>query len=213
MADINQPTEPKVTDPKPIDPKPTDPKSTDPKPTDPKPTDPKPTVDELAELAKLRAENAKLKNSNDKLCSENGNLNKRLREKLSAEDLEAEEKAKREAEREEYVKTLERERDLNISIKRYITMGMPEELATETANFELDNDMDSVSRNIKKNQDRILDEQLKAEKEKWLASRPQPNIGINGECAVTKEQFNRMDYEARADFKKKYPDVYHEYVK
>lgn len=172
-----------------------------------------PTATELEELARLRAENAKLKNANDKLSSENGNLNKSLKAKLSAEEIEAEEKAKREAAQAEYVKTLERDRDLNIAAKRYMSMGMSEEMATETANYELDKDMESVSRNIKKNQERLVAEEVKKEQEKWIASRPQANIGTGGDCPVTKEQFNRMGYKERAKFYTEHPETYKEYTK
>lgn len=172
-----------------------------------------PTATELEELARLRAENAKLKNANDKLSSENGNLNKSLKAKLSAEEIEAEEKAKREAAQAEYVKQLERDRDLNIATKRYMSMGMTEEMATETANYELDKDMESVSRNIKKNQERLVAEEVKKEQEKWIASRPQANIGTGGDCPVTKEQFKRMGYSERAKLYTENPEAYKELSK
>ena len=78
------------------------------------------TVESLmAQLAQEKAANAKLKSDNDKLCTSEGNLRKQLRAKQTAEEQEAEAKAEQQAQRDAYVKELEKFKAVAESSERY----------------------------------------------------------------------------------------------
>lgn len=133
-----------------------------------------PTVEELTiQLAQERAEKAKLKNSFDKTSSELANTKKQLKAKQTAE--EQEEEAKREAEEEhkKYVAGLERKIKMTDATNRYLAFGMSKDMAEDTAQAELEGDMDKVTENMNKyNTQKIKD----AEAE-WLKNRPPVNAG------------------------------------
>lgn len=138
-----------------------------------------PTVEELTiQLAQERAEKAKLKNSFDKTSSELANTKKQLKAKQTAE--EQEEEAKREAEEEhkKYVKGLEDKIKKTDATNRYLALGMSREMAEDTAQAELDGDMEKVTENMGK----YNSEKIKAAEAEWLKSRPPVNAGqSNGE--------------------------------
>lgn len=158
---------------------------------DPKPDDGNgegnntPTVEELmTQLSKERAEKERLKTSFDKTSSELAATKKQLKERLTAEEQEAEAKREREEERENYVKGLEKEVAINRAMKRFLSLGMNEDLAMETAEAEYDRDYEKVTANQKKNQD----EKIKAAEAEWLKSRPDVNAG-NGENEENEDPF------------------------
>lgn len=104
------------------------------------------TVESLmAQLAQEKANNAKLKSDNDKLCTSEGNLRKQLRAKQTAEEQEAEAKAEQAAQRDAYVKELEKFKSVTESSERYLGMGMPTEMAKATATAEYEGNMDVVT--------------------------------------------------------------------
>ena len=70
---------------------------------------------------------------------------------------------------------------------------MDEAMAKDTADAELDGDMDTVIANCNKNKESAI---KKAEAE-WLASRPQANSG-SGATQITKEQFSKMSMAERS---------------
>lgn len=136
-----------------------------------------PSIEDLmAELAKEKAEKAKLKNAFDKTASEASEARKKLREKMTAEEEEAEAKREEAEAQKAYVKKLEDEVNLSKKTKNYMSLGMSEELAAETAKLDLEGDEEAVRSNIKKNQEL----QIKAAEKEWLNSRPDPAIG-NGD--------------------------------
>ena len=109
------------------------------------------TVEQLlAVVADLKAQNAKQKADFDKLMTSEGNLRKQLRAKLTAEEAEAEAKAEQEAQFQAYVKGLERENAVHRATERYIGLGMTKELATATAELDVDGKNEEVTANFKK---------------------------------------------------------------
>ena len=139
-----------------------------------KPEDKEPTVEELmAQLAQERAEKAKLKNNFDKTSSELANTKKQLKAKQTAE--EQKEEAEREAEEEhkKYVKGLEDTIKLTNATNRYLALGMSADMAKDTAQAELDNDMEKVTGNMAK----FKDASIKEAESEWLKTRPEVNAG------------------------------------
>lgn len=133
-----------------------------------------PTVEGLmAELAKVNAEKERLKTSFDKASSEVANYKKKLREKQTAEEQEAEAKREQEENFKNYVKGLETKIALSEATKRYMGLGMSEEFASETAQLELEGDQEAVTVNMNKH----MENMIKAKEAEWLASRPPVNAG------------------------------------
>lgn len=143
------------------------------------------TVEDLmSELAKEKAERAKEKLALDKALKEKGELTKKLRARMTAEEQEDEAKRQQQEEHNKYVKGLEDKIALIDAKNRYLSIGMTAELAEVTAKAELDGDKDTVAANYKKH----MESAIKAAEAEWLKSRPEPNAG-NGEEDTGKDPF------------------------
>ena len=144
-----------------------------------------PTVEELmTQLAQERAEKAKLKNSFDRTSSELADTKKQLKARLTAEEQEAQAKKEADEEHKKYVAGLETKIKTINATKRYMSLGMEEKLAEETAAAEISGDVEKVTENMKKHQEALL----KTKEAEWLASRPPVNTD-NGEEDDKKDPF------------------------
>lgn len=152
------------------------------------------TVESLmAQLAQEKANNAKLKSDNDKLCTSEGNLRKQLRAKQTAEEQEAEAKAEQAAQRDAYVKELEKFKAVTESSERYLGMGMPTEMAKATATAEFEGNMDVVTGNISKfmaERDKQKESEIRAQ---YLAQMPTPQSGNVGQVDYSAQFKQAMD--------------------
>lgn len=152
------------------------------------------TVESLmAQLAQEKANNAKLKSDNDKLCTSEGNLRKQLRAKQTAEEQEAEAKAEQAAQRDAYVKDLEKFKAVTESSERYLGMGMPSEMAKATAAAEYEGNMDVVTGNISKfmaERDKQKESEIRAQ---YLAQMPTPQSGNVGQVDYSAQIKQAMD--------------------
>ena len=163
----------------------------------------------LAEqVAQLKVQNAKLKKANDKATSEAASYKKQLREKQTAEEIALQEKAEKEAEREEQFQKLLRENTITKFEKNFLALGYPADLAAKAATAQCDNDTDELF----SIQQTFIEAKEKAMKADWMKSMPNPPAG-NDDCPVSKEQFRKMKYSERVALKQKYPEMYKEYVK
>lgn len=54
--------------------------------------------------------------------------------------------------------------------------------------------------------------QVKEAKAEWLKSRPAINAGGGEESTITQEQFNKMNYHERVEFKNKNPELYKKFT-
>lgn len=131
----------------------------------------------LAEqLAELRVQNAKMKKAMDKATSEAADYKRKLRDKQSAEEIALQEKAEKEAEREEAYQKLLKENTVTKFEKNFLALGYSEELATKAANAQYDGDTEELFK-IQQDFQTALLKQKEAE---WAKSRPNPQAG-NGE--------------------------------
>ena len=163
----------------------------------------------LAEqVAQLRVQNAKLKKASDRATSEAASYKKQLREKQTAEVIALQEKAEKEAEREEQFQKLLRENTITKFEKNFLALGYPADLAAKAAEAQCDNDTDELF----SIQQTFLESRDKAMKAEWMKSMPAPPAG-NDDCPVSREQFRKMKYSERVAFKQRYPEMYKEYVK
>lgn len=163
----------------------------------------------LAQLAQQKAENAKLKNANDKSSKEAAEYKKQLRAKQTAEEQASEAQREAEEQHKQYVAELEEFRNKTMAKDRYLAQGMPVDLAAKAAEAEISGDMDALA-TIQK---QFTESVVKAKEIEWKKSRPEPQVGVGGEeTSVTKEQFNRMGYKQRVEFKSNYPETYKKFV-
>ena len=138
------------------------------------PEEKEPTVEELmAQLAQERANSAKLQNDYNKASSEAANYRKQLKAKQTAEEQEEEAKKEAEEEHKKYVKGLENTIKLTNATNRYLALGMSADMAKDTAQAELENDMVKVTENMSK----FKDASIKEAEAEWLKSRPAVNAG------------------------------------
>lgn len=129
------------------------------------------TADE--QLQQMRVELAKLKKATDKATSEAANYKKQLREKQSADEIAAQEKAEKEVERQEQFEKLLKENTVTKFEKNYLSLGYPEELATKAATAQYESDTDALFK-IQSDFQATYAKKLEAE---WLKNRPEPQIG------------------------------------
>lgn len=161
------------------------------------------------QLQALMLENAKLKRATDKATSEASNFKKQLREKQSADEIALQEKAEREAQKDEELNALRRENQINKLEKNFLALGYSLEQANRASTAQVDGDTDALF----KIQSEVQQSLIKAQKAEWLKSIPQINVGVGEEkTTVTKEQFEKMGYMEEREFKTKYPETYKLYT-
>lgn len=147
-----------------------------------------PTVaDLMKQLAEARVDNRRLKKANDSLASENGSMRKQLNAKMTEEELRAQQKSEKDEQVSKELAELRKEVALGKATKRYMSMKMPEDLASKVAQAELDGDMDLVTSSISafvEAQKKEAEEKIKAE---IYAKMPTPVSG-NGDGQIDYEK-------------------------
>lgn len=128
------------------------------------------------ENATLKVQLAKMKKAMDRATSDTAKYKKQLREKQSAEEIALQEKAEKEAEREEAYQKLLKENTVTKYEKNFLALGYSEELAAKAANAQYDGDTEEL---FKIQQD-FQTSLLKQKEAEWAKSRPNPQAG-NGE--------------------------------
>ena len=168
-----------------------------------------PTVEELmAQLANERAEKEKYKNASDKASSEAAQFKKQLRSKQTAEEQEAE--AKAEAEKLQAEKFEKMSKELNhIKAVNAYQKTISEEKNIETL---IDAVADADHAMISSVIENEVQKRVKEAKAEWLKSRPPVNDGTGEESTITQEQFNKMNYHERVEFKSKNPELYKKFT-
>lgn len=141
----------------------------------------------MAQLAQANAANAKLKADNDKLCASEGNLRKQLRQKQTAEELEAEAKAEQEAQQKNYVAGLEKRLSIIEATNRYLDLGMEKELAEATAVAEIEGNRELVNANIKKYQADWRQKTEASLRAQLLKDMPVPSSGNQSQVDFSKQ--------------------------
>lgn len=172
-------------------------------------SDPEPQLSVEEQLQQALLENAKLKKAVDKASSDASDWKKKYNATLSESQKAALEKAEKEAERQEQFDKLLKENTVNKLSKNFLKLGYPEDKAEEAANAQYDGDTETLFRI----QSEIQESLIKQKEAEWLKSRPPVTTGAGDEkTTVTKEQFNKMGYAKRVEFKQKYPETYKSYT-
>lgn len=141
----------------------------------------------LSQLAEQKAALAKMKTDYDKLMKSEGDMRKKLNAKLSAEEQAAQAKAEEENATKEHLAEVERKLALIEATNRYLKMGMSEELATETATAEVDENRDLVNLNIAKYQSEWQKAKEAEIRQQYLDQMPMPQSGNSSEVDYSKQ--------------------------
>jgi len=149
----------------------------------------KKSVEEVIE--QLRLENAKLKRATDKATKEASSYKKQLRDKQTVEEIQAQEKAEQEAERDEKFKSMEKELAVIKFEKNFVALGYPEEKAHKSALAQYEGDTETLFA-IQKEMQEELKNEVKAE---FIANNPEINSGEGAEEETDAflEGFNSVD--------------------
>ena len=150
-------------------------------------------ADLVKQVSELSAKVGVLTKTKDKLASENGDLRKQLRAKMTDEEAAAKDKAERDEAVQNEIKDLRAKLNLNEAVKRYMSMKMSEEMAMTVAKAELDGDMDTVTASINAHmeaQKKEAEEKVKAE---LFAQMPNPQSGNgNGQIDYEKQYHDKL---------------------
>lgn len=162
------------------------------------------------QIAEMRVQMAKLKRATDRATAEASNYKKQLREKQSADEIALQEKAEAEAKRDEEFNEMKKKLEIHDLTENFMSLGYDKNLALKAANASYENDREELFR-IQTEFMNAHDNALKSELYKTI---PELNAGVGADrdCPVTKEQFAKMGYTARVEFKQKYPDMYKKYT-
>lgn len=168
-----------------------------------------PSVEELmAQLASERAEKEKYKNASDKASSEAAKYKKELRSKQTAEEQEAEAKAEAEKLQAEKFENMSKELNHMKAVNAYQKVIGDGKDIDSLIEAVADADHSLIATVIANEVQR----QVKEAKAEWLKSRPAINAGGGEESTVTQEQFNKMNYHERVEFKNKNPELYKKFT-
>lgn len=171
--------------------------------------EPEPQLSAEEQIQALMLENAKLKKLQEKAASEAADYKKKYNATLTDAQKAAQQKAEKEAERQEQFDKLLKENTVNKLSKNFLKLGYPEDKAEEAANAQYDGDTETLFRI----QSEVQESLIKQKEAEWLKSRPVVTTGAGDEkTTVTREQFNKMGYSKRVEFKQKYPETYKSYT-
>ena len=154
-------------------------------------------------LAEAEKKYGKLKGTLDTKLKELGDMTKKERERMSAEELERKEIE----EIKEQNALLLKEREIVSAEKRFIQCGCDSELASTGAKALIDADYDALFDVINK----MIDSKISAEKSELLKTMPKPQGG-SSKAVMTREQFNKLGYEARVELAEKDPETYNRFT-
>ena len=158
-----------------LTPKPEPSPTPNPEPTpDPNPEPaPEPRLSVEEQLQQALIENEKLKRAQEKAASDAADWKKKYNATLTDAQKAAQDKAEKEAERQEQFDKLLKENTVNKLAKNFLKLGYPEDKAEEAANAQYDGDTETLFRI----QLEIQESLIKQKEAEWLKSRPPVTTG------------------------------------
>lgn len=153
------------------------------------------------------AEIERLKNALSKSNSEAADYKKQLKEKLSADELKAKEDAEKQEKLQMDYDALLRKVTVSENKAKLLALGYEDQLAGDTAEAMANGDAEKVFANQKKHLEAV-EKKIRAD---ILKDTPKPAGGGVGR-AITKEQFENMNYDERLRVFNETPEVYKEFT-
>lgn len=162
------------------------------------------TSEDVAELAKLKAELAKSKAALDKATKEAAENKRLLRAKQSAEEIAAEEKRIADEERDKELNELRKRFAVAETSKKVMAFVGDETVSTTVAEYlygaeDIDGAIDAISKAWIAREKKLRME---------FGRLPAPGVGNTEGSTVTKAQLDDMSYTERVKFATKNPDEY-----
>ncbi len=145
----------------------------------------------------------KLKNALNKTSSELAEYKRQLKEKMTEQERIEEERKAKEAEREELLKSLMRDKTIADNKAQFLSVGYSDELAKKSAEAMADGNMTEIFSGFKS----FLEERDRSIKAELLKGTPAPKGGTEN-TTITKEQFAKMNYAERAKLYEEHPETY-----
>ena len=153
------------------------------------------------------AEIERLKNALSKSNSEAADFKKRLREKMTADEIKAKEDAEKQEKLQSDYDALVKKVTISENKAKLLALSYEDKLATETAEAMANGELDKVFANQKKH----LEAVEKKIRQDILKDTPKPDGG-NAGTTITKEQFDAMGYTERLKVFNENPEIYKEYT-
>lgn len=151
----------------------------------------------------MSSEVDKLKNALSKSNSEAAEYKRQLKERMTAEELKAKEDAEKWEEMEKNYNALVKEKAVSTNKARLLALGYEEDLANETAEAMVNNDLDKVFANQKKHIEAV---EKKARSEKMKST---PKVeGGSSSSEMTKEKLRDMSPQERYNYSVEHPEEY-----
>lgn len=150
----------------------------------------------------------KFKNLVQKANSQAAEYKRQLKEKMSEQERLEAERLEKDAEKDALLKSLLKEKDVSKYQAEFLKNGFDSDLALKSAEALADGDFTTVFANLKIYTEG-LSQKVKAE---VLRNTPTPKGGTDLN-PLTKEEFRKMGYTERVEFRQKYPELYSEYTK
>ncbi len=147
-------------------------------------------------------ERNKLKKRSDELSSENAEYKRKAQEQLS----EDEKQKLKYQEMEKEIASLKRKDSLNTKVNDLMSLGYDKELATKFANAELD------GKSTVDYQKQFMEAQLEKQKQELLKKTPNPQQGDPNSSVKTKEDFDKLGYEAQLKLYNEHREIYDKFA-
>ena len=160
--------------------------------------------DALKKAESAEKELEKTKVALTKSNAEAADFKRQLREKMSAEELKAKEESEELAKLREERDNALRQVTLTSYEKEFLGLGYDSKLATETAEAMVKGDMQTVFRNHKAQLEKVTQDTKTA----LLKATPAMNGTGSHSDTVTQEQFDKMTYSERVEFKHNNPEEF-----
>lgn len=135
--------------------------------------EPEPQLSAEEQLQQALVEIEKLKRAQEKAATDAADWKKKYNATLTDAQKAAQEKAEKEAERQEQFDKLLKENTVNKLEKNFLKLRYPEDKAKEAANAQYDGDTETLFRI----QSEVQINLIKQKEAEWLKSRPQVNTG------------------------------------
>lgn len=159
-------------------------------------------------IAELQVQIEKLKKATDKATSEASNYKKQLRERQSADEIAAIEKAEREAKQQEEIESMRRELSVSKFERNFLSLGYDNDLANRAAIAQYDNNVEELF-SIQK---AFTEQLLKKAKAELVKQTPVTPISNDSNVSMTQAEFDKLTLNEQIELKNKNYELFKKFI-